>query len=266
MQKEELVQNKRFQIAILYICTGKYVVFWKDFYQSFEKNFLKKSKVEYFVFTDAAYIYGESKNDRIHRVFQKNLGWPGNTLFRFKMFNSIKKQIISFDFAFFFNANTLCVKEIYEKEFLPLEQELLVVQHPGYYVSSIRRLPYEHRKESSAYIPKGRGKEYVFGAVNGGKAEAFLKMAEELERDIENDFEKGIIAKWHDESHLNCYIWKSKNYRLLTPSYAYPEGWKLPFEEKIRVLNKSLKIELDLEKLKELEQRSVLKRFKKILS
>ena len=58
MQKEELVQNKRFQIAILYICTGKYVVFWKDFYQSFEKKFLKKSEVEYFVFTDAAYIYG----------------------------------------------------------------------------------------------------------------------------------------------------------------------------------------------------------------
>lgn len=26
------------KIAILYICTGKYVVFWKDFFDSYEEN------------------------------------------------------------------------------------------------------------------------------------------------------------------------------------------------------------------------------------
>lgn len=252
------------QIAILYICTGKYVYFWKEFYQSFEKYFLKQSRVEYFVFTDSDYLFDENKNSRIHRIYQENLGWPGNTLFRFRMFHEIREELIPFDFVFFLNANIVCMEEINEEEFLPLERELLVVHHPGYYNAPIRKLPYEHSKKSSAYIPVNKGKDYVYGAINGGKTEAFLKMAEKLAEDIQRDYEKGMIAKWHDESHLNCYVWKHGNYRLLKPAYAYPEGWKLPFEEKIRVLDKELRIELDAEKLRERDNRSVLKRIKKL--
>lgn len=41
------------RIAILYICTGKYNVFWDGFYKSSEKFFLKdEAEKEYFVFTD----------------------------------------------------------------------------------------------------------------------------------------------------------------------------------------------------------------------
>lgn len=250
------------RIAVLYICTGKYIFFWKDFYQSFENNFLKKSWVEYFVFTDAPNLFDENVNSRIHRIYQKNLGWPENTLFRFGMFNSIREKLILFDFAFFLNANTVCMKRIDEKDFLPLNQELLVVQHPGYYNVPVRKLPYEHRKKSLAYIPRGQGKVYVYGAVNGGGTEAFLKMSAELAGNIKKDYDEGIIAQWHDESHLNCYVWKCKSYRLLKPTYAYPEGWKLPFEEKIRVLDKRLKIELDTEKVRELEHKSILKRIR----
>lgn len=255
--------GKQFRVAILYICTGKYVVFWEDFYKSIEKYFLKKSVIEYFVFTDAPKIFDEERNDRIHRIPQENLGWPGNTLFRFRMFNSIREKLAVFDYVFFLNANMVCMKKVTEEEFLPLDQELLMVQHPGLYKSPARKCPYERRKESLACVSKKQGRDYVYGAINGGKAEAFLKMVGRLEKNIEEDYEKGIIAKWHDESHLNCYIWKNNNYRLLTPAYAYPEGWKLPFEEKIRVLDKSRKIELDSEKIKELEQRSIRKRLKR---
>lgn len=257
--------KEQFRIAIIYICTGKYSVFWEDFYQSFEKYFLKKSKVEYFVFTDVLRVFGEGENKRVHRIYQENLGWPGNTLFRFQMFNSIKEQLSLFDFIFFLNANAICMREITEEEFLPMEHELLVVQHPGYYKTSVGRLPYEHRKDSTAYIPRGKGKDYVFGAVNGGKAEAFLRMSEKLEMNIKKDLAGNIIAKWHDESHLNYYIWNYGNYRLLTPAYAYPENWKIPFIEKIRILNKCQKIELDQEKIRELEQKSILKRVRREL-
>ena len=85
--------NNRSYIAILYICTGKYSVFWKEFYRSMEKYFLRNSEVEYFVFTDADKLYDEEKNARIHRIRQENLGWPGNTLFRFRMFVSIKEKL-----------------------------------------------------------------------------------------------------------------------------------------------------------------------------
>lgn len=256
-------QNK---VAILYICTGKYIVFWEDFFRSFEQNFLKRSHVEYFVFTDADNLYGEDQCDRIHHIAQENLGWPGNTLFRFRMFVSIKEQLTDFDYLFFFNANVVCKAEITEEEFLPVEQDLLVVQHPGYYNTKVWRLPYERRKDSAAYIPHGKGRNYVYGAVNGGKAWAFLQMAEQLNREIEQDYQKGIIAKWHDESHLNHYIWMQGNYQLMTPSYAYPEDYHLPFEMKIMTQDKSSKIELDQDKLQELKDRSIKGRILKIFS
>ena len=42
------------KVAVLYICTGKYDVFWKDFYISYEKYFLPDCEKHYYVFTDAA--------------------------------------------------------------------------------------------------------------------------------------------------------------------------------------------------------------------
>lgn len=249
--------EKQNRVAILYVCTGKYTVFWEDFYRSFEKNFLNNSDVEYFVFTDADKLFDEENNRRIHRIYQENLGWPGNTLFRFRMFIGIREQLRDFDYLFFINANALCREEITEEEFLPVNQDLLVVQHPGYYHCRARRLPYERRGISSACIPRGQGKYYVCGGVNGGKAEAFLRMAERLNQDIEKDYEKGIIAQWHDESHLNHYIWNYDNYKLLPPAYAYPENYKLPFKKKIMILDKSKKTELDQDKLQELKDRSI---------
>lgn len=41
------------KVAVLYICTGKYDVFWKDFYISYEKYFLPDCEKHYYVFTDA---------------------------------------------------------------------------------------------------------------------------------------------------------------------------------------------------------------------
>ena len=82
-------------------------------------------------------------------------------------------------------------------------------------------------------------------------------MAEKLDEDIRQDYEKDVIAKWHDESHLNHYIWLHGNYKLLTPSYAYPENYSLPFEMKIMTIDKGKKIELDQNKLQELKDQSI---------
>ncbi len=90
-------------------------------------------------------------------------------------------------------------------------------------------------------------------------------MARELDDEIRRDYEKGIIAKWHDESHLNHYVWKHGNYKLLTPAYAYPENYQLPFEMKIMTIDKSTKIELDQNKLQELHNRSVKGRMLKLI-
>lgn len=53
------------KVAVLYICTGTYTAFWKDFYVSAEKYFLPDCEKHYFAFTDTSKIYGEEDNPRV---------------------------------------------------------------------------------------------------------------------------------------------------------------------------------------------------------
>ena len=227
------------RVAILYICTGQYDVFWKDFFESYEQNFLNKCIKEYFVFTDASKIYGEDVCDRIHKIYQKQLGWPYDTLMRYNMFYSIKNSLEQFDYIFFMNANCLCVDKITEEVFLPKEKDILVVQHPGAYNKKTKQFTYDRNPNSTAFIPKGKGEYYVCGGINGGKAKAYIDLIKELKDNIDIDLNNGIIAKWHDESHINHYIFTHNNWVMLSPSYSYAEGWKLPFEPKIMLREKS---------------------------
>lgn len=245
---------KKEKVAILYIGIGKYVAFWKDFYLSFEEKFLQNSEKHYFVFTDADHILGEEKG-KVHKIFQEDLGWPGNTLFRFKIFKTIIEQLKDFDYIFFMNANVVCLQMVTESMFLPDKEELVVVQHPGYYNKKPYDFDYEFSKKSTAGIPCGEGKVYVCGGVNGGKAQAYIRLIETLAENVNQDLKKGIIAKWHDESHLNHYIYENDNYKLLSPAYCYPEGWKLPFQAILMVEDKSKKIELDTKKVARQEKK-----------
>ena len=227
------------KIAILYICTGKYVVFWKDFFTSYETNFLPKCQKEYFVFTDSQELYGEDNCKRIHKVYQQQLGWPYDTLMRYHMFSGIADKLQEFEYVFFMNANCKCVSQITEEEFLPVSKDILVVQHPGAYNKKPSQFTYDRNPKSTAYIPKGKGQYYVCGGINGGKTQAYLELIEQLKRNISIDLDNHIIAKWHDESHINHNIYENDNWIMLSPEYCYAEGWKLPFEPKILVREKN---------------------------
>lgn len=235
----EQTSNNVKRVAILYICTGKYDVFWREFFESYEENFLPNSLIEYFVFTDAEELYGEKQCNRIHKIYQQQLGWPNATLMRYHMFESIANQLEIFDYIFFMNANCKCVSKIEEKDFLPVEKDILVVQHPGEYNKKPDRFSYDRNSKSTAYIPKGTGQYYICGGINGGKAEAYLQLIKELKKNIDIDNNNQVIAKWHDESHINRYIIDHDNWIMLSPSYCYAEGWNIPFEPKILVREKS---------------------------
>ena len=59
---------------------------------------------------------------------------------------------------------------------------------------------------------------------------------------IDQDDKNGIVAVWHDESHLNRYLSETfalDQLKTLTPSYCYPESWNLPFKKKILALDKN---------------------------
>lgn len=227
------------KIGILYICTGKYVIFWREFFQSMEENFLPEVEKHYFVFTDSSEIDFAGEVDRIHLIYQENLGWPNNTLKRFHMFLSQEEKLLKMDYLFFCNANLQVIEKISAKEFLPENNERLVaVQHPGFFNKTRKKFTYETNRKSTAYIAPTEGKVYVAGGLNGGYAVDFLQAMKVMRQNIDQDFQKGIVALWHDESHWNRYIIDRPDVKILSPAYLYIEGEKFPFIEKIRLFKK----------------------------
>ena len=236
------------KVGILYICTGKYTVFWPDFYRTFREKFLPESDKTFFVFTDAPSIEGDGAPD-VRRIYQKALDWPYSSLLRFKMFAGQAAALEKMDYLFFANANLVCRETVTEAEFLPRPgrgERLLVVQQPGFWDKKPIFYTYDRNPKCRAYIPYNCGRDYVSGGLNGGTAAAFLAMSRELDRRTDADLADGQMALWHDESHLNRYIAEQDpaSYRLLTPAYWYPEGWDMPFAQKIVVRDKSKWIDM----------------------
>lgn len=261
------------KIAILYVATGKYLVFWPDFLASAEQNLLPGCEVHYFVFTDAERIDGEDGNcpvlskkareamgcrpytgcpsqtpgtlsGRVHRIAQEAYPWPYATLKRFHMFRPLLPRLKAegFDCVYFLNANYLIVRPVLPEDLLPrTENELVLCLHPGYYSQKPLRFPYDRNPRCRAWIPYTKGKHYVCGGTNGGSLHAYADLICELDDRVEADLTDGIIARWHDESQLNRYLLDTASpVRLLTPAFCAPEGWPaFPFEAAFLVRDKS---------------------------
>lgn len=236
------------KVGVLYICTGPYSRFWDGFYSSFEKNFLLDCEKHYFVFTDSE---GDIENsDRNVTVVKIDaLPWPLITLLRFRTFLNIEDILRKYDYLVFANANMKCDSPIFSEEFLPrkeLGESIAVTLHPGYVNKHITFYPYERRRISLAYIPWNCGTVYVIGAMIAGTSEAFLEMSKTLKWSIEEDLKKNVIAKWHDESHLNRYIIRKDGIRLLPPSYCYPSGGEPRYQRKIYAVDKKDVFDVDV--------------------
>ena len=221
------------KVAILYICTGRYVQFFDGFYKSAEQYLLKGIEKRYFVFTDQEQLI---EADNVELLLRPCRGFPEDSLFRFDRFLEIKDKLKNYDYTFFFNANMRFVASVGEEL---LEERLTAVLHPGYYDKPEWRYPYERNKQSKAYIPAHEDNYYYYmGSLNGGKTEDYLALAETCSQHIHEDWEQGIVACYHDESHLNRYL-REHSCKPLSPAYAYIEGEELPFEPKILLLDKT---------------------------
>ena len=222
------------KIAILYVCTGNYITFLESFRASAMAHFLPGHHKHFFVFTDQ--VVNEDDGNTTY-IYLKHPGWPDITLERYSFFLDIENEISKFDYVYFFNANCEFVADVGE-EFLPSGDEIIVVQHPGYYkTGNAQGLPYETDPRSRAMVPPGMGRYYVAGGVNGGSTSAFLDMSKAIHGAVQADKKAGVIATWHDESHLNRYVCDHPH-RLMNPGYCFNESRAIPFDKKIIVKDK----------------------------
>lgn len=208
------------KIGVLYIALGRYSVMWSEFYQTARQHFFTSDNVHFYIFTDDLDI---ETGDNVTIISTKNYGWPGNTLYRFKMFLSISSTLKDFDYLFFFNANALFMADI-GAEILPTKEEKLVsVEHFAYINSHPSQIGYDRNKKSTAYVPwKQEPSTYFQACLIGGEGKEFLNMCEVLAKNIDIDDKNGVCARWHDESHFNHYL-INKTIKVLPKTYALPE-------------------------------------------
>jgi len=198
------------KIAILYICTVKYEIFWDEFYQSCKKNFYTNEMLDFYVFSDSKRIL-ELKSKDVHTFYQVQSGWPYDTLLRFQWFAMIQDKLKNYDYCYYFNANSLFLHSINEAKIpFPDEKEPLIFWCHTKHIEDFYGLNFnpERNPNSTAYVKAGEKCRCFGGGFFGGLSESFIKMCNQLRDNIQIDLNNGIIAVWHDQSHIIHYATK----------------------------------------------------------
>lgn len=147
-------------------------------------------------------------------------GWPDGTLYRYH-FLLRQFEFIRGEYVFLCDADML-----FEAEMGPeiLGNGITATLHPGYISAAREHLPYELRQKSGAYVEPWLGDHYYAGGFVGGRSERMLGMAREITTHIDHDRRNGVLAIWHDESHLNRYLANYPPAVTLTPAYCHPDN------------------------------------------
>jgi hypothetical protein len=214
------------KILLHIIATNKYDRYVEGIISTGRKYFLPREDVKFVIYTDSPEILKLSDPDIIPiRIEHKP--WPYPTLERFHHFLSCQEIIEKSDFSFYIDVDSLFIKEIsWESLGVPDSFDGMIgTIHPGFKGS--RGTP-EDRSISSAYISPSINFTYFCGGFFGGTSKYFLESISTIKENIDLDFSKGIIAIWHDESHLNKYFLENPPSSVLPSNFtcsedSYPE-------------------------------------------
>tara|TARA_Y100001937_G_scaffold45472_1_gene63877 strand:+ start:3977 stop:4693 length:717 start_codon:yes stop_codon:yes gene_type:complete len=222
------------KICIITIATNDYIQFLDKLLTDVENNFLDGHEFHCLLFTDHEL---EEVSDNVKVSYIQHKQWPEPALKKYNYINSEAEFLKDFDYTYLFDADVGIVDTVGEE----VLEDLVGVLHPYKILEPKEIYPYEKRKESTAYVPDENHDKYYAAAFVGGRASTFLKMAKTISERVEEDERNGIIAKWHDESHLNKYFNENPPVQL-SPSYMFPEELignnQYPYSPKIVALKK----------------------------
>lgn len=214
------------KVAISFIGTGKYLNFLPGWYEKVTENFLPDCEKTFLVFTDGE--LNDTPDDMI--VYkQEHLEWPYITLKRFEILSKAREEILKNDWYVFLDADLIPVAKITAEEFFDKEKTYFGVHHPCHFLN----MP-PHNNPPGAFDTNPLSKAgledgddmsvYYQGCLWGGKAREVMSVISYLDSNVKKDLENNVIAKWHDESHLNKFFSQNKDkVNTLHPEYAYPE-------------------------------------------
>jgi hypothetical protein len=224
------------ELTVFSIATDRYLAFWVQLIESAIVYLEDFDSVHWVICTnksaDIPTRLLEQLGSNLTIVEIEHEKWPFPTLLRFRYILEASSFFVG-KYFLYLDADMKFVNKV-NLDFLVGslgQQELLLTEHPGFY-----RPPCKHRialylleprmvfsdllmylrfgglgswcrdKKSLAYVPRKKRKKYVCGGVWFGKKSAILNLSSQLALRIDQDLVDGVIAPFHDESHLNWYF------------------------------------------------------------
>ncbi len=258
--------------GILMIATNKYTKLWQQTVEDLMKHELSfAQQIHIHLFTDQAeemIRWWRAKGFVAVLITHPipNLIWPDATLLRYKLISEVSSEFTE-DVLVYLDSD-MQINSPFLSTLKPMDWRngIALVSHPGFFrrngmerVIDYFKFPsliptdfrnfaifqphpgaWETRKISKSYVPLFKRKTYVHGAIWMGRRDELLKMVRVLTENTATDLNSGLIAKWHDESHLNWYA-SNNEVTLLDPTYSgyseYP--WLNRYQSKIETVNKA---------------------------
>ena len=256
------------EYAVISLATGtRYVQYWKELINSFKLSNIDLSNVTFYILTDNLSLcesFAKEMGINLKGYLIPSYGWPEATLLRYREILKIRQDVTE-NIMIYLDADML-VKADFLRTLSPISwvKGIALVSHPGYWRPKrlkaflyYLRAPmqvlkdlfliirigglgsWERKNTSTAFVPRKLRRNYVCGGTWMGVRTNFFAMVDECASAVDLDLERGFIAKWHDESHLNK--WKSENVvEILSPSYCFDPTYKNLIGEKelIRAVRK----------------------------
>lgn len=245
-------------MSVVTIATGRYLGYAKRLLPELEAYLCPTGSVQWVILTDAsscevASLVPRRQDFKILARKIQPIDWPEITLFRYQIMLE-HFEIVEGKAVMWLDAD-MALKQEFSGHSVQIDK-LSFALHPGYvstpnrrrsflslarkliskfvnFVSlPLRRNLWEPRKHSKAYLKLSERRNYFHGAVWFGPRLKIRDFLEQLSQRVADDYERGLVALWHDESHLNWFANSFPNQVHVLPlNFSAWRGSKYFFEK-----------------------------------
>jgi histo-blood group ABO system transferase len=239
-------------VGVVSVATNRYVHYWMEMAASADVLLFPGTELTLHVFTDQPELVEafapRLSRIRVNPIRIQALTWPAATMQRFQLISDHADQLTE-QVLVHLDADMVVVAAT------PSNMDpqawiggMALVRHPGYrrprgsgrlkfYLRHPMRMgrdlarfakegalgTWERNPASTAYVPRGKRRAYVCGATWMGLRESFIASCALLAANTAQDDGNGLIALWHDESHMNWFA-ANRPRSLLDSEYCFVEG------------------------------------------
>jgi len=246
-------------IGLVVFAVGTYLPYCLSLIQSIISNAENRECWNFYVFTDQPEVLDSFELPYINRlsVIRVNcMSFPEASLMRYELLTQHFQHSPPTEDVLVFSDADMLVVDHPERIVQTGNSRPTFVLHPGFwrppfaervklYLSTPQILmidlylvlrfggigTWETNSSSSAHVRRRLRRQYFCGGFWFADRQCFMWVCEQIASSIQRDRRIGIMARWHDESHLNAFATKNlKN--VLDSSYCfeptYPQLKTLP--------------------------------------